>query len=84
MLRFHKCYAAMCEFLLQQPAREVEKGCRGVTQPTGSALSWFCLPVPLLPPSNKLTPGDDLARMNPLVFKVIFQQNQLVVSLNGC
>lgn len=83
MLRFHNCYAGTREFLLHQPAREVEKGCRGVTQHTESGLSWFCLPVPLLPPNSKLMPGDDLAKIKPLVIKVVFQQNQPVVSLNG-
>lgn len=47
-------------------------------QPTESKLA-LCLHVLLLPP--KLSPGDDLAKMSLIVFRVVFQQNQRVVLL---
>lgn len=71
----------LSSFEFKQPRREVEKYSRRITQPTESRLAWLCLHVLLLPP--KLTPGDDLDKMSPLAFRVVFQQNQCIVSLTG-
>lgn len=66
ILRFHNCYAVcLSSYGFKLPGRRAEKYSRKIMPPTESKLAWFCLHVLLLPP--KLSPGDDLAKMNPIV-----------------